>query len=156
VIAFLRFQFIFWTFFILPAQGFVNALIYFHSRTKNRRSRTTEQSSRSSSFFAPSFRRWESFWCSFWKRRSTPSVDPLVVVVVRVTKEAELQDLENADPLAPVVARVTQEEEPQDPQNKDPGVMEQIDRNGATEGSQKLSDPVGMDLSTTPEASLEY
>jgi hypothetical protein len=126
-------------------------------RTKNRRSRTTEQSSRSSSFFAPSFRRWESFWCSFRTRRSTPSADALVAVVGRVTKEAELQDLEGGDPSTAVVARVTQEEEPQDSQNEDPGVMEQIaDRNGATEGSRILSDPVGIELSTLPEANLEH
>jgi hypothetical protein len=71
-----------------------------------------------------------------------------------MAEEVELQDLEGGDPLAAVVARMTQEEESQDPHNEDP-VMEHIDRDGATEGSRILSDPVAMELSTTTEANLE-
>jgi hypothetical protein len=134
VIAFFLFQVEFWPFFILPAQGFFNALIYFRSTTKQPRRGSSAEQSRSSSFFSPSLQQWKSFRRSFSKRRSTVSADPLAAaVVVRAAQEEDLQDLEAEQP-----------------------IEEKVDRNGATEGSRIPLDSVEMELSrTTSEASLE-
>jgi hypothetical protein len=104
----------FWVSFIIPTQGFFNALIYFHSRKQPRQS-TLEQT-RSSSEFAPPFRQWGSLRFLFSRKRTAASADPITSVVARVVQEEELHDLEEEKP-----------------------VVEQIDRNnGATEGSRIL------------------
>jgi hypothetical protein len=93
---------------------------------------TTEQL-RSSSGFTPSFRQWRRRWLSFSSRRTSASADPIEVVVARGIHEEESQDLEEEDL-----------------------VVEQVDtRNGATTESRIPSNPVGMNLPTTSEASLE-
>jgi hypothetical protein len=98
---------------MLPAQGFLNALIYFHSNTKQPRlNSTTEQALHSSVLFVPPFRRWVRVPCSFSRRRSTASADPIATVVPIAAQEEDLQDLEKKDP-----------------------VLEQIDRNEAIVGS---------------------
>jgi hypothetical protein len=125
------FQIAFWSFFILPTQGFFNALIYFYSATKQpRRSSTTTEQPELSSFFAPALQQWGSFQRSFSKRRSAASADPIVAVAARVRQDMELEeDL----------------------------VVEEIDRNGASEVTRIPSDPVGMDLPTISEGSnLEH
>jgi hypothetical protein len=151
----------FWPFFIVPAQGFFNALIYFHNNTTTKQprassSRTTEEP-RSSSFFAPSVQQWDYIRRSFSRRRSTARADPITSGAACVLQEMDLRDLEDADPLASVVvAFETQEEDLQDLGEK-ALVVEEIDRNGATEGSRRPSDSVGMELSRTiPEASLDH
>jgi hypothetical protein len=129
VIAFLRFQVMFWTIFVLPTQGFFNALIYFNVVTTKqaRRGSIPEQTTRSSTDSSSLFRHWESLRRSFSIRRSSAaSTDPIATVVVRVTEEDNLQDSEEQKP-----------------------VPEQTDRNGATEGSQIPSDSVEMELSRT-------
>jgi hypothetical protein len=97
---------------------------------KQSRRRTVEQS-RSSSDFTP-VRLWGSFRRSLSKRCSSAITDPMAVV-----------------------ARVIQDEEPQDPQ-KENAVIDEIDRNEATEGSRILFDPIGMELSIIAEANLEH
>jgi hypothetical protein len=157
VIAFFLFQIDFWPFFILPAQGFFNALIYFHSAAKQpRRSTTTTEQPHSSSFFAPSLPQWESFRRAFSRKCSTAIADPIAAAVTHVKQEVDSQDLEGADPLAVVVACVTQEEDIQELVEEEP-VLERIHRNGATEGLRIPSDSVRMELSRTiSEASMEY
>jgi hypothetical protein len=134
VIASLRLQIFFWTIFMFPSQGFFNAWIYFDStmRKPRRSTITIEQTTtRFSSFFTPAFRKSGSFRRLFSRRRSTVIAGPIVPVAV--------------------VACVTQEVEVKE----DPDV-EQIERNGATEESRMLSDPVGISLSTISEANLEH
>jgi hypothetical protein len=142
VIAFFLFQIYFCTIFILPTQGFFNALIYFHvAMRKPRRVSTPETSEHTNPSFtdpAPPFRQWENFRRSFSRRRSSgggESADPLAAVTARVPEEEDLQDLEEEKP-----------------------VVDQIDRDGATEGSRIPSDLVGMELHsrTIPEANLEH
>jgi hypothetical protein len=141
VIPFFVLQYAFCSEFILPTQGLFNALIYFHVTTKQQTRRasanTSEQTNRSSSFFAlPPFRQWWSFrWSLSRQRSSAASPDPIATVVARAVQEEELQDFE--------------EEE---------AVLEQPDRNGASEESPIPSDPVGTELlsRTVPEASLEH
>jgi hypothetical protein len=78
---------------------------------KQPRRGSTEQSTRSSSFFVLPFRQWGSFRSLLSRRRSAASTDPIVTVVARAAQEEELQDLEEEIP-----------------------VVEQSARNGATEG----------------------
>jgi hypothetical protein len=133
VIAFLRFQVVFLTIFVLPIQGFFNALIYFDVTIKPRRGSIPEHTTRSSSFFVPPFRRWGF---SFSRRcSSAASTDPKVTVVVRAAQEEEFKDFEEENP-----------------------VTEQNDTNGDSEEWPIPSIPVGMELHsrTVPEASLEH
>jgi hypothetical protein len=120
---------------MLPSQGFFNALIYFYTTMKQpRRSSSTAEQSRSSFFSSPNLQQWGCFRRSFSKRRSTVCADPLAAVVIRAVQEEDLHDLEAEQP-----------------------VEEKVDRNGATEESQILSDSLEMELSsTTSEASLEH
>jgi hypothetical protein len=131
VIAFFFFQYAFWTMFLLPTQGFFNALIYFYSPMQKPRQRATEPTHACSSGFTdatPPLRRF-----SFPLRRSTASADPVVAFVEHVLQEEELQDSGDEDP-----------------------DVDQIDRNGATGGSWIGSDPVGMELSTISEANPDH
>jgi hypothetical protein len=128
----LHFQVALLTVFMLPAQGFFNALVYFYSTKQPRPSSTVEQRTHSSALFAPPFRRWVRVLCSFSKRRSTASADPIASVASVTVQEEELQDLEKKDP-----------------------VLEQIDRNETIAGSGISTNLVGIDLSTVPEANFE-
>jgi hypothetical protein len=80
---FLFFQYAFWAIFLLPTQGFFNALIYFYSPMKQPRPRIVEPTHACSSGvtdFTPP------------KRHSTASDDPLAAVA-----ERELQDYGDED-----------------------------------------------------------
>jgi hypothetical protein len=88
--------------------------------------------SRSSTDSAKALQQWGCLRDLLSRRRSAASADPIATVVARVAQEEELQDSEEEN-----------------------GDVEQIGRNGATEGSRILSDPVGMELSKMPEAYLE-
>jgi hypothetical protein len=115
--------------FLLPTQGFFNALIYFYSPMQKPRQRATEPTHACSSGatdLTPPLRR-----LSFPLRRSTASADPVVAFVEHVLQEEELQDSYDEDP-----------------------DVDQIDRN--TGGSRIGSDPVGMELSATSEANPDH
>jgi hypothetical protein len=88
--------------------------------------------SRSSTDSAKALQQWGCLRDLLSRRRSAASADPIATVVARVAQEEELQDSEEEN-----------------------GDVEQIGRNGATEGSRILSDPVGMELSKMPESHLE-
>jgi hypothetical protein len=108
----------------------------------------------------PLSRKWENVRRLFSRRRSSAgSTDPLALVVARVKEEEDLQDLEEEKQVvAAVGACVPEEEDLQDLKEGDP-VVDQIDRNGATEGSRIPSDQAGMEeyhSRSIPEANLEH
>jgi hypothetical protein len=142
----------------LPTQGFFNALIYFRNTKKQprRSNNATEQMTASfSTDSAKAFRQWGSFMRLSPRRDSAARVDPVAAVVARVIQEEKFQDSEEENAVEEKIACVTEEEDFQDLEEEDP-VVEQIDRNGATEGSRRLPDLVGMELSNIPEANLEH
>jgi hypothetical protein len=100
---------------------------------------TSEQTNPSFTDSASPFRQWENFRRSFPRRRSSGGV------------------LVSADPLAAVTAHVTEEDDSQDLEEEKP-VVEQIDRDVATEGSWIPSDLVGIEprSRTIPGANLEH
>jgi hypothetical protein len=119
---------VFGTILILPIQGFFNALVYFHSTTKQQPGRsTTEQTIHSSSFFTTSFQPWGSFLRLFSGRHSAESSEAIVAAVAHVAmaQEKELQDSEEEDPAVVAVTHdvMPQEEELQDSEEEDPVVV---------------------------------
>jgi hypothetical protein len=110
-------------------QGFFNALVYFHSTTKQqpRRSSTTEQMNRSSSFFATPFHSWGSFLRLLSGRHSAASSESIAAAVAHdvMAQEEELQDSEEEDPVVVAVTHdvMPQEEESQDTEEEDPVVV---------------------------------
>jgi hypothetical protein len=117
---------------ILPMQGFFNALVYFHSITKQQPGRrsTTEQATHSSSFFATpfqSFRSWGSFLRLISWRHSAASSELIEVAVAHVVKaqEKELQDSEEEGPFVVAITHdvMPQEDVLQYSEEKDPIVV---------------------------------
>jgi hypothetical protein len=121
---------VFGTLLILPIQGFFNALVYFHSTTKQqpRRSSTAEQATHSSSFIATPFQPWGSFRRLLSGRRSAARTSESIAAAVAhgvMPQEEELQDSEDGDPVVVAVPHdvMPQEEESQDSEEEDPVVV---------------------------------
>jgi hypothetical protein len=77
--------------FLLPTQGFFNALIYFYSPMQLPRQRTIEPTHACSSGFT-------DFTPPI--RRSAASADPKAAIVENALQEEELQDSGDEDPAA--------------------------------------------------------
>jgi hypothetical protein len=92
--------------FIVPAQGFFNALIYFHSAREQQPRRSTstaEHAPPSSSFFVPpSFQLWGSFRRLLPGRRSAVRTESIAAAGANdvMAEEEELQDSGDEDPVA--------------------------------------------------------